>query len=155
MGSESRKGTGRGRIAALFVTAAVLAWPGIAPAGRGPDETLKVPVRAGSPAPPKYNLIGRWTVGGNNGAEKGGMHITRMSMSTGRFTGTSYAGRFVVKGREIGTSITVRHIVGTYVSTDIGRITDGGRKMGGTYRDTSGRTGTWYGVKHKRRHPHA
>ena len=88
-------------------------------------------MRAGSPAPPKYNLVGRWTVGGNDGAEKGGMHITRMSMSTCRFTGTSYAGRLVVKGREIGTSITVMHIVGAYVSTDIGRITDGGRKMGG------------------------
>ena len=82
------------------------------------------------------------------------MRITWMSMSTGRFTGTSYAGRLTVKGREIGTSITVRHIVGTYVSTDLGNVTDSGRKMGGTYRDTSGRTGTWSGVKHTRRRRH-
>ena len=138
----SRTATGQGSIAALLVTAAVLAWPGTAPAGRSPA----------APAPPKYNLVGTWTVGGNNGAETGDMRITWMSMSTGRFTGTSYAGRLTVKGREIGTSITVRHIVGTYVSTDVGNVTDNGRKMGGTYRDTSGRTGTWTGVKNKRRH---
>ena len=151
----SRRGTGRGKIAALLVTAAVLAWPGSAPARRGPDDTLNVPAKAASPAPPKYNLIGTWTVGGDNGAETGDMRITWMSMSTGRFTGTSYAGRLIVKGREIGRSITVKHIVGTYVSTDVGKVTDGGRKMSGTYRDTSGRTGTWYGVKQKRRHRHS
>ena len=135
------------------MTAAVVAWPGSAPARRAPDETLKVSAKRASPRP-KYNLIGTWTVGGNNGAETGDMRISHMSMSTGRFTGTSYAGRLTVKGREIGRSITVMHIVGTYVSTDIGTVTDRGRKMGGTYRDTSGRTGTWYGVKHKRRQRH-
>ena len=150
----SRRGTGRGKITALLMTAAVLAWPGSAPAGRGPYETLNVPAKAASQAPPKYDLTGTWTVGGNNGAETGDMHITRMSMSTGRFTGTSYAGRLIVKGREIGTSITIMHIVGTYLSTDIGKVTDSGRKMGGTYRDTNGRTGTWYGVKQKRRQRH-
>ena len=144
-------GTGPGKIAALLVTAAVLAWPGVAPAGRGPDATLRVPLKASPPAPPKYNLTGTWTVGGDNGAETGDMRITSMNMSTGRFTGTSYAGRLTVKGREIGKSITVKLIVGTYVSTNKGKVTDGGKKMGGAYRDTSGRTGTWYGVKRKRR----
>lgn len=140
-----------GTLAALLVTAAVLAWPGSAPAGRGPGETRKSPARTAKAAPPKYNLVGTWTVGGDNGAETGDMQITKMNMSTGRFSGTSYAGRLIVKGREIGTSITVRHIVGTYVSTDIGKVTAKGKKMGGTYRDTSGRTGTWYGVKQRRR----
>ena len=141
-------------IAAVLVTAAVLALPGGAPADRGPGGTLRGPVKKAAPAHPKYNLIGTWTVGGDNGAETGDMQITKMNMSTGRFSGTSYAGRLIVKGREIGTSITIMHIVGTYVSTDIGKVTDSGRKMGGTYRDTNGRTGTWYGVKQKRRQRH-
>ncbi len=146
-----RKGTGRWTIAVLLATAAVLAWPGSAPAGPGSGKLLKASLKKASPAPPRYNLLGTWTVSGNNGAETGDMRITSMSMSTGRFTGTSYGGRLSVKGREIGTSITIKQAVGTYLSTDIGTVTTGGRKMGGSYRDSSGRTGTWTGVKNKRR----
>jgi len=93
----------------------------------------------------QYNLTGKWKVAGTGGGAAGVLDITRMSPSTGAFSGTSYNGMFKLKGTEKGTSVKFTQSEPGYISTDIGTVTAGGTKMGGSWHDSNGAGGTWSG----------
>jgi hypothetical protein len=95
----------------------------------------------------RYDLKGKWHVGGTGGSASGDLTITSMNRATGAFSGTSFGGRFKVKGTETGTSVTFTQSGGGYVSTATGTVSAGGKHMSGTWHDSNGAGGTWFGNK--------
>lgn len=108
---------------------------------------------ASAQAAPPYNLTGTWTAS----TAEGDTANIAMDPSSGAITGTATVDSedFTLGGSADGTgNVTITYNQDAeefppdgYTSTDVGKVTDNGNCMSGTWSDSDGVTGTWLLVR--------